>query len=246
MDPFFVSKSFRFPVYFFASDDLFNLKVSPLIRYLAAPIPKSKSVADPKSVIAALRILREGGAVGIAPEGNRTLSGRLWWKIPEAVAKLVKTAKCPLVLYNLCGGFGTDPRWGTKIRKGTRFDGFVKRILDPKDYADLSVDELFSIIKKELDVDDTASGEHYRSRKRAEHIERALYICPVCRKTTAQNFSVRIAKQRQNIPKRSRSSLLSAATPIFTNGSNGNAGKSSKNSEAEKAFPIRVSFSATA
>ena len=183
MDPFFVSKSFRFPVYFFASDDLFNLKVSPLIRYLAAPIPTIRISIDPKSVIAALRILREGGAVGIAPEGNRTLSGRLWWEIPEAVAKLVKTAKCPLVLYNLCGGFGTDPRWGTKIRKGTRFDGFVKRILDPKDYADLSVNELFSIIKKELDVDDTASGEHYRSRKRAEHIERALYICPVCRKT---------------------------------------------------------------
>ena len=58
MDPFFVSKSFPFQIYFFASDDLFNLKVSPIIRYLAAPIPKSKSVADPKAVMAALRILR--------------------------------------------------------------------------------------------------------------------------------------------------------------------------------------------
>lgn len=46
MDPFFVSKAFRFPVYFITSDDLFNLKVSPLIRYLAAPIPKSKSMTD--------------------------------------------------------------------------------------------------------------------------------------------------------------------------------------------------------
>lgn len=180
MDPFFVSKSFPFQVYFFASDDLFNLKVSPLIRYLAAPIPKSKSVSDPKAVMAALRILREGGAVGIAPEGNRTLSGRQW-EMTDAVAKLVKAAKCPLVLYNLCGGFGTDPRWGTKIRKGTKFTGRVKCILSPEEYANMTTDELFFIIKRELDVDDTASGERYKSKKRAEHIERALYMCPVCR-----------------------------------------------------------------
>ena len=180
MDPFFVSKSFPFQIYFFASDDLFNLKVSPLIRYLAAPIPKSKSVADPKAVMAALRILREGGAVGIAPEGNRTLSGRQW-EMSDAVAKLVKAAKCPLVLYNLCGGFGTDPRWGTKIRKGTNFTGRVKRILFPEEYEEMTTDELFFVIKKELDVDDTVSGERYKSKKRAEHIERALYMCPVCR-----------------------------------------------------------------
>ena len=180
MDPFFVSKSFPFQIYFFASDDLFNLKVSPIIRYLAAPIPKSKSVADPKAVMAALRILREGGAVGIAPEGNRTLSGRQW-EMSDAVAKLVKAAKCPLVLYNICGGFGTDPRWGTKIRKGTKFTGRVKRILSPEEYAGMTTDELFFVIKKELDVDDTVSGERYKSKKRAEHIERALYMCPVCR-----------------------------------------------------------------
>ena len=34
MDPFMLSTSFKFPVYFIASDDIFNLKVSPIIRYL--------------------------------------------------------------------------------------------------------------------------------------------------------------------------------------------------------------------
>ena len=179
MDPFFISKAFPFQLYFYASDDLFNLKVSPLIRYLAAPIPKSKSVADLKAVMISLRVLREGGAIGITPEGNRTLSGRQW-EMGDSVAKLVKTAKVPLVLFNLCGGYGTDPRWGVKIRRGTKFVGRVRRILTPEEYAGMSDEELFGIIKNELDIDDTLSGERYKSRRRAEYIERALYMCPVC------------------------------------------------------------------
>ena len=179
MDPFFISKAFPFQLYFYASDDLFNLKVSQLIRYLAAPIPKSKSVADLKAVMISLRVLREGGAIGITPEGNRTLSGRQW-EMGDSVAKLVKTAKVPLVLFNLCGGYGTDPRWGVKIRRGTKFVGRVRRILTPEEYAGMSDEELFGIIKNELDVDDTLSGERYKSRRRAEYIERALYMCPVC------------------------------------------------------------------
>ena len=179
MDPFFISKAFPFQLYFYASDDLFNLKVSPLIRYLAAPIPKSKSVADLKAVMISLRVLREGGAIGITPEGNRTLSGRQW-EMGDSVAKLVKTAKVPLVLFNLCGGYGTDPRLGVKIRRGTKFVGRVRRILTPEEYAGMSDEELFGIIKNELDVDDTLSGERYKSRRRAEYIERALYMCPVC------------------------------------------------------------------
>lgn len=93
MDPFFISKAFPFQLYFYASDDLFNLKVSPLIRYLAAPIPKSKSVADLKAVMISLRVLREGGAIGITPEGNRTLSGRLW-EMGDSVANSLKPQKC--------------------------------------------------------------------------------------------------------------------------------------------------------
>lgn len=181
MDPFFVSKAFRFPIYFVTSDDLFNLKVSPLIRYLAAPIPKSKSMSDLAAVKNILRVLREGGSVGIAPEGNRTFSGRQW-EISDAIAKLVKVAKVPVVLFNLCGGYGTDPRWGHSVRRGTKYVGRVRRILYPEEYADMSVEELCDIIKQGLDVVDADSGERYKSRKRAEYIERALYLCPVCKK----------------------------------------------------------------
>ncbi len=179
MDPFFVAKSFHFPLYFVTSDDLFNLKVSPLIRWLVNPIPKSKSMADLGAVKTMLRVLKEGGAVSIAPEGNRTLSGRQW-EMTDAIAKLVKVSKVPLVLYNLKGGYGVDPRWGGKARRGTYYHGSVKRIVQPEEYKGMTDEELFELIKRELDVDDTALGARYKSRRRAEYIERALYLCPVC------------------------------------------------------------------
>ena len=182
MDPFLLSLSFRFPVYFVASDDLFNLKVSPLIKYLVAPIPKSKSLRDIAAMRGVFKVIKEGGAVGIFPEGNRTVSGGQW-EMSDAIAKLAKSLKVPLVIYNICGGYGTDPRWGHSIRKG-RALGKVQRIVSAEELASLSNEQLFDLIKKELSVNDAESGIPFRSRKRAEFIERALYLCPVCKKVS--------------------------------------------------------------
>lgn len=178
MDPFLLSLSFRFPIYFIASDDLFNLKISPLISYLVAPIPKSKSMNDIAAMKSVFRVIKEGGAVGIFPEGNRTISGGQW-EMTDAIAKLAKSLKVPLVIYNINGGYGTDPRWGHSIRKG-RAQGCVRKVLSAQKLKDMSAEEIFNTIKNGLTVDDTLSGIAFRSRKRAEYIERALYICPVC------------------------------------------------------------------
>ena len=179
MDPFLLSLSFRFPVYFVASDDLFNLKVSPLIKYLVAPIPKSKSLQDVAAIMGVFRVIKEGGAVGIFPEGNRTISGGQW-EMTDAIAKLAKSVKVPLVIYNINGGYGTDPRWGHSIRKGRAFGG-VRRIVSVEELKALSNEQLFGLIKDELAVNDADSGISFRSKKRAEYIERALYMCPACR-----------------------------------------------------------------
>ncbi len=179
LDPFFVSLSFKMPLYFFASDDIFNIRgISPIIRYLVAPIPKSKSKADMNAVRISLKVLKEGGAVAIFPEGNRTLSGRQW-EMTDAVAKLVKLSKVPLVLYNIRGGYGTDPRWGLKLRKG-KMRGAVVRVMQPQEYKELDTAALFDTICKELEVYDPDSGVKFKSRRRAENVERVLYMCPHC------------------------------------------------------------------
>lgn len=177
-DPVFAALSFKCPVYFCAMDDLFNRKFSPILRYLVAPIPKKKSVVDMQAMRDVLTVLREGGAVGLFPEGNRILSGSQW-PIAEGIAKLVKKSKVPLVLYNIEGGYGTDPRWGISKRKG-KMRGVIRKVVTPEEYNALSNEELHGLILENLAVNDSQSGIKFKSDKRAENIERALYMCPNC------------------------------------------------------------------
>lgn len=180
-DPVFASLSFKCPIYWCATDDIFNIPVvSGLLKYLVAPIPISKSSLDMQAIRDCVRILKEGGAVGIFPEGNRTLTGAQW-SMTEAVAKFVKLSKVPLVLYNIEGGYGSDPRWGVSKRKG-KMRGYVKRVLQPDEYIDMPNGELLKVICEALTVYDVNSGVEFASNKRAEAIERVLYMCPHCGK----------------------------------------------------------------
>ena len=130
LDPVFASLSFKCPIYYCSTDDLFNIPVAtPLLKYLVAPIPKMKSGMDMRAMRDCVRVIKEGGAVGIFPEGNRTLSGAQW-EMTDAVAKFVKMCNATLVLYNIEGGYGSDPRWGTSVRKG-KMRGYVRLVLTP-------------------------------------------------------------------------------------------------------------------
>ena len=159
--------------------DIFNIPVaSGLLKHLVAPIPISKSSLDMQAIRDCLRVLKEGGAVGIFPEGNRTLTGAQW-EMTDSVAKFVKLSKVPLVLYNIEGGYGSDPRWGVSKRKG-KMRGYVKLVLRPNEYKDMPNGELFKLICNNLSVYDVASGQSFASKRRAEKIERVLYMCPNC------------------------------------------------------------------
>ena len=178
-DPVFAALAFKCPIYFCAMDDLFNRGFSPALRYLVAPIPKKKSVADMQAMRDILRVTREGGAVGLFPEGNRVLSGTQW-PIAEGIAKLVKISKVPLVIFNIEGGYGSDPRWGVSKRKG-KMRGVIRSVTMPDEYNAMSNEQLHDFICRNLAVNDAASGIKFKSKRRAENIERALYMCPHCK-----------------------------------------------------------------
>ena len=72
-DQFFVGMHFRDPVYYMATEDIFsNGWVSKLIKFLVAPIPIKKQTTDVQAVMNCIKVVREGGSIAIAPEGNRT------------------------------------------------------------------------------------------------------------------------------------------------------------------------------
>lgn len=178
-DPFMVATSFKRPIYFMATDDIFSLKyVSWWIKYLVAPISKSKSFQDMTAVKNMIRIAKEGGTIALAPEGNRTYTGKLC-HINPAVVKMIQLLKIPLVLYNIEGGFGVSPRFSPFIRKGKMF-GKVNKILSAEEIQNYTQDELYQEIITHLTAEDYLLNRNFSHKKRAEHLERILHICPVC------------------------------------------------------------------
>ena len=178
-DPFFVGISFKRPVYYLATEDIFSLGwVSSIIRYLVAPIAIKKQTTDVRAILNCIRVSREGGTICIAPEGNRTYSGRTEYMSPSIVP-LARKLGMPIALYRIEGGYGAQPRWSDVIRKGS-MRGYVSRLIQPEDYANMSDDELFLAISNELYVDEANADASFKHKRLAEYLERAVYVCPFC------------------------------------------------------------------
>ena len=179
-DQFFVGLTFRQPVYYVATEDIFSMgKLSDVIRFLVEPIPIKKQTTDIQAVKNCIRVAKEGGAICIAPEGNRTFHGKTVYMNP-AIAGLAKKLGMPIAMFRIENGYGIQPRWSDVTRKG-KMRSYVSRIVEPEEYAEMSNDELYELIQKELYVDEACSnGEEFHHKKNAEFLERAVYTCPWC------------------------------------------------------------------
>ena len=178
-DQFFVGMCFRGPVYYVASEDLFsNGLVSSIIRYLVAPIPIKKQTTDVHAVINCMRVANEGGTIALAPEGNRTYSGKTEYMNPS-ISMLVRKLKLPIAFVRIEGGYGVQPRWSDVTRKG-KMRTYVSRVIEPEEYVSLSNDEIYALVQKELFVDEARDDRTFLSKKSAEYLERAMYVCPHC------------------------------------------------------------------
>ena len=178
-DQFFVGMAFNRPVYYLASEDIFsNGWVSSLIKYLVEPIPIRKQTTDVKAIMTCIRVAKEGGTIAIAPEGNRTYSGKTEYMSPS-IAMLSRKLGMPIALFRIEGGYGVHPRWSDVVRKG-KMRGYVSRVIYPEEYKALSDDELFAIIKDGLYVNEAVADAEFHHSKLAEYLERAIYVCPFC------------------------------------------------------------------
>ena len=178
-DQFFVGMAFKGPVYYVSTEDIFSLGfLSNIIRYIVAPIPIRKQTTDVRAVMTCLKVAKEGGTICMAPEGNRTYSGKTEYMNP-AVAPLVKKLKLPVVLFRIEGGYGAEPRWSDVVRKG-KMKAYVSRVVSPEEYATLSDEQLYDIIKDGLYVNEAVADNEYPHKKCAQYLERAVYVCPFC------------------------------------------------------------------
>ena len=141
-----------------------------------------KGEADVASIRSMVRVAREGGNVALFPEGNRTWADFPFY-IDPAICSLIRLLKLPLLLYHFEGGYGVDPRWGKKRRKGA-FRAYVYREMSVEEIASMSDEALYRTVIDALTVADGKSGNTYASPDRAEYLERLLFICPMCGKVS--------------------------------------------------------------
>ncbi len=178
-DQFFVGMTLRGTVYYMATEDIFsNGWISKVIKYLVAPIPIKKQTTDIRAILNCLKVAKEGGSIAIAPEGNRTYSGRTEYMNPSIVS-LARKLGMPILLYRIEGGYGSEPRWSDVVRKGN-IRIYCARAVQPEEYANMSDDELFAVIHDTLYVDEAREDFEYKHKKLAEYLERAVYYCPYC------------------------------------------------------------------
>lgn len=187
LDPLFVGCCLPFPINYVASDSLMRHKgLSKLLNFLIQPIFKTKSMADTRTVMDIMSVIKQGGSVCIFPEGNRTING-VTANIPDAIKKLIKRLRVPVVILQTQGSYFCDPRWAFKVRRGRgpRPTMELKRVITPEEQDRYDTQELFDIIKENMyynAFDDRAQVPvKYKGHKRAENIERALFVCPDCK-----------------------------------------------------------------
>ncbi len=184
-DPFLLSMCFRDPVYFITSDAYFR---NPLLKWLlglVGAIPKTKLVSDPGSIRGIHEVVKNGGIIGIFPEGKRNWDGRTLPLLPPT-AKLIKSLKLPVVSILFKGACLSMPRWSKTTRKG-RLTMELVDILKPDEIGSLTVNELFGRISKNLSYDEyshqRSEMRSYNGKNLAERLELFLFTCPECGRT---------------------------------------------------------------
>ena len=185
-DPLLVAMSLRKKhVYYVASEHIFRLgAVSRLLEWALAPIARRKASSGADTVKACLRQLREGHSVCLFAEGEQSWTGENHPVFP-ATGKLAKISGATLVTYRLEGAYLSCPRWGRGIRRG-RIYGHPVGIYPPERLKDLSPQQIDALIEQDIRESAWERQEKdpvaYRGKHPAEGMERALYLCPGCRK----------------------------------------------------------------
>lgn len=185
-DPLLVAMSLRDKqVYYVASEHIFRLGfVTKLLEWLVGPIPRRKASSGADTVKACLRHLRAGHSICLFAEGEQSWDG-LTQPIFPATGKLAKSSGASLVTYRLEGGYLSLPRWGRGVRRG-RVHGHPVRVYPPEELKSMSPAEINEAIQRDIceDAWQRQRGEpiSYRGKRPAEGLEKALYLCPACRR----------------------------------------------------------------
>ena len=184
IDPLMLALTVRNFTYFIASEHVFRHPLAgKLLIWAMSPISRMKGSTAGDTAITALRRMKKGFSVALFAEGNRTFNG-VTADIVESTAKLAKVSGASLVTHRFRGGYLTSPRWaGADMRKGL-LTGEIVHIYSPEELKKMTPAQIAEAIRADIHEDAYATQARwqipYRGKNLAQHLERALCLCPVC------------------------------------------------------------------
>ena len=187
-DMLYMAVAMRRQMYFVISEHI--MRKGFLSRLLACtfdPIPRSKGAQATVTVMTLLHRARAGYNTAIFPEGFRTMSGYNSEFSPGTGA-MVRKMKCNLVTFRIKGGYYTTPVWGKGVRRGRMWGEFAG-VYTAEQLAAMTDEQVNALIARDIYEDAAATQAQlripYRASKKiapAEHLELALFICPLCQR----------------------------------------------------------------
>ena len=183
LDPLFLHLFPKLPVAFLTNREYFRFPWLAFLLNRVGCIPKTKGQADPACIRTALKIRQSGGAhIGVAITEGRNWDGKTD-QLMEGTEKLVKKLQLPVVAVVLRGAYLSMPRWCLKRHRGPIYIEYHP-IITPSECDILSLEAIRHRILAPYRMDDYQWQQQmhlpYRGDRRAERIERLLFLCPGC------------------------------------------------------------------
>jgi len=183
LDPILVGAAAYHHLYFVASEHLQRKGiVTKLLNYFLKPITRQKGTSGANTVAKILRTLRSGTSVCIFPEGNRSFNG-LTGEILPATGKMARRSGVKLVTYRIEGGYLSQPRWSTTLRRG-KITGRLVHVYTPEELSAMTDKMVNEAICRDLfeDAYETQNIQQipFRGKALALGMESTLFACPKC------------------------------------------------------------------
>ena len=185
MDPVMLSAVLPQHVRWVAGAYLFKTRFLKLVigKWCTA-IPKQQGRRDMSMIRNIGKALEEGDNVGLFPEGTRTWDGEMMPVNYQSLAKFVRHYKCPVLIVHLEGGYAHHPRWADFKRKGKVVVN-IKHHLSADQIMNTPVDDLSEMLHEYMHFSNDEWKKtveySYVCDRRAEGLQRLLYMCPKCR-----------------------------------------------------------------
>ncbi|MBQ8892914.1 MAG: hypothetical protein IJ043_00715 [Clostridia bacterium] len=155
----------------------------PWLMELIGAICTRKFTMDLHLIKSIRRVLKRGDVLSMYPEARYSPCGITSY-MPEALGKLIKTNRVPVVAVVHHGNYLHSPFWNFRKKRKVPLHTTMTKILTPEQIAAMSVEEINAAVRKALDYNEYTwqkeQGILIKEPFRAEGMHKILYHCPHC------------------------------------------------------------------